>query len=113
MPEQHQIFEIFSDENGSGVAFKNKTLKRSLINFLDKAVGLGMVRELEGVGFDTVEVRISLDPAWTTDWISDDGRRKLVSLSELTGMEGDVIVTQDLFKFEYRDEDSDGKIHGE
>jgi pilus assembly protein CpaF len=28
-------------------------------------------------------------------------------------MEGDVIVTQDLFKFEYRDEDSDGKIHGE
>lgn len=36
MPEQHQIFEIFSDENGSGVAFKNKTLKRSLINFLDK-----------------------------------------------------------------------------
>ena len=27
-------------------------------------------------------------------------------------MEGDVIVTQDLFKFEYLDEDADGKING-
>jgi pilus assembly protein CpaF len=29
-----------------------------------------------------------------------DGRRKLLSLSELTGMEGDVVTMQDLFKFE-------------
>ena len=28
-------------------------------------------------GFDRVDVRTSLSPAWTTDWISDDGRRKL------------------------------------
>ena len=36
MTEQHQIFEVFSDENASGVAYKNKALKRSLINFLDQ-----------------------------------------------------------------------------
>jgi len=29
------------------------------------------------------------------------------------GMEGDVIVTQELFKFEYLDERDDGKIIGE
>jgi hypothetical protein len=29
------------------------------------------------------------------------------------GMEGDVIVTQELFKFEYLDETADGKIIGE
>jgi pilus assembly protein CpaF len=29
------------------------------------------------------------------------------------GMEGDVIVTQELFKFEYLDESEDGKILGE
>jgi pilus assembly protein CpaF len=29
------------------------------------------------------------------------------------GMEGTVIVTQELFKFEYLDESSDGKIVGE
>ena len=28
-------------------------------------------------------------------------------------MEGDVIVTQDLFKFNYLDEDTDGNIMGE
>ncbi len=28
-------------------------------------------------GFDRVEVRTVLDPPWTSDWISEDGRRKL------------------------------------
>ena len=28
-------------------------------------------------GWDDVEVRTVLAPAWTTDWMSDDGRRKL------------------------------------
>jgi ring-1,2-phenylacetyl-CoA epoxidase subunit PaaD len=28
-------------------------------------------------GWDDVEVRTVLSPAWTTDWLSDDGRRKL------------------------------------
>jgi len=28
-------------------------------------------------GWDDVELRTVLSPAWTTDWMSDDGRRKL------------------------------------
>lgn len=28
-------------------------------------------------GFDSVDVRTRLQPAWSTDWITDDGRRKL------------------------------------
>lgn len=32
---------------------------------------------LRAAGFDQVEVRTALHPAWSTDWISDDGRRKL------------------------------------
>ncbi|MBK7162829.1 MAG: CpaF family protein [Sphingomonadales bacterium] len=42
-----------------------------------------------------------------------DGSRRTTQITEVIGMEGDVIVTQDLFKFEYRDEDADGKIQGE
>ena len=42
-----------------------------------------------------------------------DGSRRTTQITEVIGMEGDVIVTQDLFKFEYRDEDADGKIIGE
>jgi len=32
---------------------------------------------LEDHGFETVEVRTVLSPAWTTDWISEEGRRAL------------------------------------
>ncbi|GAA1938133.1 1,2-phenylacetyl-CoA epoxidase subunit PaaD [Nocardioides hwasunensis] len=36
-----------------------------------------LVRELSGAGFDRVEVRVSLDPPWTTDWITAEGRAAL------------------------------------
>ena len=42
-----------------------------------------------------------------------DGSRRVTNITEVIGMEGAVIVTQELFKFEYLDEGSDGKIHGE
>lgn len=42
-----------------------------------------------------------------------DGSRRTTQVTEVIGMEGDVIVTQDLFKFEYHDEDADGKIIGD
>jgi ring-1,2-phenylacetyl-CoA epoxidase subunit PaaD len=34
-------------------------------------------RRLGAAGYEQVEVRTVLSPAWTTDWISEDGRRKL------------------------------------
>jgi pilus assembly protein CpaF len=34
-------------------------------------------------------------------------------MSSVIGLEGSVIVTQELFKFEYLDESADGKIVGE
>lgn len=34
-------------------------------------------RELGAAGFGEVEVRTVLSPAWTTDWITEEGRRKL------------------------------------
>ncbi|WP_336986967.1 CpaF family protein [Altererythrobacter aquiaggeris] len=42
-----------------------------------------------------------------------DGSRRTTNITEVIGMEGDVIVTQELFKFEYLDESEDGKIIGE
>lgn len=36
-----------------------------------------LVRVLGEHGFTDCEVKISLSPAWTTDWISDNGRRAL------------------------------------
>ncbi|MGH9115482.1 MAG: 1,2-phenylacetyl-CoA epoxidase subunit PaaD [Acidimicrobiales bacterium] len=34
-------------------------------------------RRLAAAGFDEVEVRSVLSPAWSTDWITPEGRRKL------------------------------------
>ena len=41
-----------------------------------------------------------------------DGRRKLLSLSELTGMEGDVITMQEIFRFRQTGVNSEGQVEG-
>ncbi|MBA3511800.1 CpaF family protein [Sphingomonas sp.] len=41
-----------------------------------------------------------------------DGRRKLLSLSELTGMEGDVVTMQEIFRFRQSGVNSDGQVQG-
>ena len=42
-----------------------------------------------------------------------DGGRKIVKVTEVTGMEGDVLVMQDIFVFEKRGIDGEGRIMGE
>ncbi|MGW0811740.1 1,2-phenylacetyl-CoA epoxidase subunit PaaD [Streptomyces viridiviolaceus] len=37
----------------------------------------GVATRLKAAGFARVEVRTVLDPPWTTDWITPEGRRKL------------------------------------
>ncbi|GAA4529750.1 1,2-phenylacetyl-CoA epoxidase subunit PaaD [Amycolatopsis samaneae] len=34
---------------------------------------------LRGAGFAEVEIRTVLDPAWSSDWITEDGRKKLAA----------------------------------
>ena len=41
-----------------------------------------------------------------------DGSRRLVSLTEITGMEGEIISMQEIFKFQRTGMDEEGKIHG-
>ncbi len=42
-----------------------------------------------------------------------DGSRRMVAISEMAGMEGEVVSMQDIFKFEIQSTDNDGKIIGE
>lgn len=42
-----------------------------------------------------------------------DGVRRITHVTELVGMEGDVIITQDLFTFEFQGEDENGRLIGE
>jgi pilus assembly protein CpaF len=41
-----------------------------------------------------------------------DGKRKVTSISEITGMEGDVITMQDIFTFKQTGVDGEGKVKG-
>jgi pilus assembly protein CpaF len=41
-----------------------------------------------------------------------DGSRRITHITEVVGLEGDVIVTQDLFVYEITGEDAHGKITG-
>src|SRR6185369_1603538 len=41
-----------------------------------------------------------------------DGSRRITHITEVVGLEGDVIITQDLFVYEISGEDADGKIVG-
>src|SRR5262250_1571096 len=41
-----------------------------------------------------------------------DGSRRVTHLTEVMGMEGDVIITQDLFIYEILGEDAQGKLIG-
>ena len=41
-----------------------------------------------------------------------DGARRVVSITEVMGMEGDVIVTQELFSYKFEGENADGSLKG-
>jgi pilus assembly protein CpaF len=41
-----------------------------------------------------------------------DGVRRVTHITEVMGMEGDVIITQDLFTYEFKGETTDGKLSG-
>jgi len=42
-----------------------------------------------------------------------DGKRRLMSVSEITGMEGQVLQMQEIFVFQRTHTDADGNVHGE
>ncbi|HBT42249.1 MAG TPA: flagellar protein FlaI, partial [Rhodospirillaceae bacterium] len=41
-----------------------------------------------------------------------DGVRRITHITEVVGMEGEVVTTQDLFTFEFEGEAADGKLYG-
>ena len=42
-----------------------------------------------------------------------DGSRRVTSITEVTGMEGEIIITQELFRFDFLEEGDDGRILGD
>jgi ring-1,2-phenylacetyl-CoA epoxidase subunit PaaD len=40
-------------------------------------IGMNIRLALAGRGFSRVDIRLQLSPAWTTDWMSEEGKQKL------------------------------------
>jgi pilus assembly protein CpaF len=83
---------------------------RDAMTRIEAMVGMGGIQLSEALVRQTIARAINLIVQLTR---GTDGKRRITSVSEVTGMEGIVITLQDLFRFEQRGTDKDGKIQGE
>jgi pilus assembly protein CpaF len=83
---------------------------RDALSRIEAMVGMGGVTMSEILVRQTISRAINLVVQLTR---GTDGKRRITSVSEITGMEGAIITQQDIFRFDQRGTDKDGKIIGE
>jgi pilus assembly protein CpaF len=83
---------------------------RDALSRIEAMVGMGGVQMSEALVRQTISRAINVVVQLTR---GTDGKRRISSVSEITGMEGTVITQQEIFKFDQRGVDKDGKIQGE
>lgn len=83
---------------------------RDALSRIEAMVGMGGVNMSEILVRQTISRAINLVVQLTR---GTDGKRRITTVSEITGMEGTVITQQDIFKFEQKGTDKEGKIIGE
>ena len=83
---------------------------RDAISRIESMVGMGSVSLSEGLTRQTIARAINLIVQLTR---GTDGKRRISSVSEVIGMESSVITIQEIFKFDQKGTDKDGKILGE
>ncbi|RUM96355.1 CpaF family protein [Pseudaminobacter arsenicus] len=83
---------------------------RDAISRLEQMVGMaGMPMSQESI---RAQIAAAIDIIVQTQRLSDGGRR-VISISEITGMEGSVIQLQEIYQFVRRDVSPEGKIIGD
>ena len=94
-------------EGSMGTVHSNST--RDALSRFETMIGMGMpnlsdknIRELLARAVDLV---IQLDRL-------PDGTRRIMSVTEIVGMEGSVVTTQDIFTFRQRTIDEEGRVRG-
>ena len=58
-----------------------------------REIGADLRRRLARAGYQRVDVRVELAPAWTTDWITAEGRRKLAEAGIAPPVNGPVLLS--------------------
>jgi len=83
---------------------------RDALARVEAMVGMGGITMSESLMRQTIARAINLVIQLNR---GTDGRRRITSISELTGMEGATITVQELFRFEQRGVDKEGKVTGD
>ncbi|HYD66411.1 CpaF family protein [Azospirillum sp.] len=82
---------------------------RDAVGRLEQMIGMAgiemPVRSIRGQIASAIDIVLQLERM-------GDGRRRLVSVHEIVGMEGDVIVMNEIFLFRRERTDADGTVHG-
>jgi pilus assembly protein CpaF len=83
---------------------------RDALSRIESMVGMGGVTLSETLTRQTIARAINIIVQLSR---GTDGKRRITSVSEITGMEGTVITVQEIFRFDQRGTDKEGKILGE
>jgi pilus assembly protein CpaF len=83
---------------------------RDALSRIEAMVGMGGIQMSEALVRQTISRALNVIIQLTRGL---DGKRRITSISEIIGMEGAVITSQELFRFDQRGIDADGKVVGE
>jgi pilus assembly protein CpaF len=83
---------------------------RDALSRIESMVGMGSASLSEALTRQTIARAINIIVQLSR---GTDGKRRITSVSEILGMEGTVITVQEIFRFDQRGTDKDGKILGE
>ncbi|GAB5389703.1 MAG: CpaF family protein [Alphaproteobacteria bacterium] len=108
-PEAFDLLQAMNTGHDGSMGTIHANTPRECISRVENMIAMG------GFGMPTTAVREQIAAA--VGLIVQirrlrDGSRKVTYVTEVMGMEGEVVTLQDLFKFEFRGEDRAGKIIG-
>lgn len=108
-PEALDMLQAMNTGHEGSLATIHANTPRDALARLENMVGMA------GVSLTPRAIRQQIASAITVILQASrlaDGTRKVVSMQEITGMEGDVISMQEIFRFEQTGIDADGKVQG-
>jgi len=108
-PEALDMLQAMNTGHEGSLATIHANTPRDALARLENMVGMA------GVSLTPRAIRQQIASAITVILQASrlaDGTRKVVSMQEITGMEGDIISMQEIFRFEQTGIDTDGKVLG-
>ncbi len=106
-PEAFDLLQAMNTGHDGSMGTVHANNPREAVSRMENMIAMG------GLNLPTVAVREQIASAVNVIIQVQrlrDGSRKVTHISEITGMEGEVITMQDLFKLEFDGEDENGKL---